>query len=335
LYKGLPNQLLLNKGDGTFQDVSAKWGLRAHVGKGMGVGIADYDRDGKLDLFVPNDALYNFLFHNQGANFEEVGLPANVALVEDGNFISGMGLDFRDFNNDGYPDIAYVALHHQTFPLLVNVDGKEFKEITAQSGLRTATWRMAGFGAGFYDFDQDGWKDLFVTRGHVSSLPPPDSEVDQHNTVFRNPGLKGKWQPLTAEAGLTAAPPSRHRGCAFADLDGDGSIDIVTTALMAESEIWLNQSPGKGNWLALDLQGVKSNRDGIGAEVKVTTKAGDQYNIMTTSVGYASSSAGPVHFGLGSEKAATAVEIRWPSGVLQKLTNVQANQILKVKESAR
>jgi hypothetical protein len=331
-YKGLPNQLFLNKGDGTFQDVSAAWGIREHVGKGMGVGVADYDLDGRPDLFVPNDAAYNSLFHNMGNKFEEVAFDTGVALPEDGNFISGMGLDFRDYNNDGYPDIAYVALNNQTFPLLQNTGKGDFREVTTPSGMRVASMRMAGFGAAFYDFDNDGWKDLFVTRGHVESRPLPGAEIDEYNTVFRNPGASGKWVALTEEAGLSATPATRHRGCAFGDLDGDGRIDVVTTALSAEAEIWMNRSEKSGHWLEVALRGTKSNRDGIGARIKVVTKSGTQYNHMTTSVGYASSSDGPVHFGLGQDQRAETIEIHWPSGRVQTFQNVDADRILKAVE---
>ena len=331
-YKGQPNQLFLNKGDGTFEDVSAKWGIREHVSRGMGVGVADYDRDGRPDLFVPNDAYYNSLFHNLGDKFEEVAFPAGVALPEDGSFVSGMGLDFRDFNNDGYPDIAFVALNNQTFPIFLNNGKGGFREATTQSGMRALSLRMAGYGIGLYDFDNDGWKDLFVARGHVSSLPQPGLDLDQYNTVFRNSGPTGKWLPLTEEAGLNAKPPARHRGCAFGDLDGDGRIDVVVTALAGDAEIWMNRSERTGHWLDIALEGTKSNRDGIGARIKVVTKTGAQYNHMTTSVGYASSSAGPAHFGLGADSSAESVEIRWPAGAVQTLRDVAGDRVLQVKE---
>jgi hypothetical protein len=333
-YKGQPNQLFLNKGDGTFQDVSKEWGIRDHVGKGMGVGVADYDLDGKPDLFVPNDASYNSLFHNLGNKFEEVAFDVGVALPEDGNFVSGMGLDFRDFNNDGYPDIAFVALNNQTFPLFQNTGKAEFREITSPSGMRDASRDMSGFGAGLYDFDNDGWKDLFVSRGHVQSLSMPGQPIDQHNTVFRNLGASGKWAALTEEAGFNASPAARHRGCAFGDLDGDGRIDVVVTALGQDAEIWMNRSEKSGHWLDIALRGTKSNRDGIGARIKLVTKSGPQYNHMTTSVGYASSSDGPVHFGLGPDSRAESIEIHWPSGAVQTLRDVEADRVLKVTEPA-
>lgn len=331
-YKGQPNQLFLNQGDGTFKDVSKEWGIRDHVGKGMGVGVADYDLDGKPDLFVTNDSEYAFLFHNLGNKFEEVAFQTNVALAEDAAFISGMGVDFRDVNNDGYPDIVYVALKSQTFPLYLNTGKGDFTEATAETGMRALSLPMAGFGPALYDFDNDGWKDLFVTRGHVTSVYPPGFKFAEPNTVFHNPGASGKWTAFTAEAGFTEATAARHRGCALGDFDGDGRVDIVVTSLDRDAEIWMNRSPNPGHWLDIALHGVKSNRDGIGARIKVVTKAGAQYNHQTSSVCYASSSLGPVHFGLGGDSKAIKVEITWPSGIVQTLNDVEADRIVKVTE---
>ena len=164
-FLGTPNQLFLNNGDGTFRDVSKEWGVWDHVGKGMGVGAADYDLDGRPDLFVTNDGSYNSLFHNLGNRFEELAFETGVALPEDGAFISGMGLDFRDYNNDGYPDIVFSALAQQTFPIFQNSGKGDFKEVTSSTNMRNLSWTMDGFGTALYDFDNDGWKDLFGPAG--------------------------------------------------------------------------------------------------------------------------------------------------------------------------
>jgi hypothetical protein len=342
MYKPTPNQLFINNGDGTFRDASVEWGIRAHPGKGMGGAAADFNLDGKMDIFVANDKAFNWLFRNKGGAFDEVGFDANVALREDGIFISGMGVDFRDLDNDGYPDIVVVALNNETFPIYRNTGKGNFVEVTEESGMTLLSLPMAGYSPTIADFDNDGWKDIFVSRGHVQSLLSANRlAIEQPNTVFRNlggmnaPGTKTagmKFSALTAEAGLTSRPPARHRGSAIGDLNGDGRIDVVVTALQAPTEIWMNESPGTNHWLELKLEGTKSNRDGIGARIKVVTTSGTQYDHKSTAAGYASSSAGPVHFGLGANTSADLVEIRWPSGIIQQLRDVVSDRIVTVKE---
>jgi hypothetical protein len=335
-YRGTPNQLFLNNGDGTFRDVSAEAGIRSHPGKGMGVGVADFDLDGWMDIFVANDKVYNSFFHNKGGGkFEERSFDAGVALPEDGNFISGMGVDARDIDNDGYPDIIYVALDYEVFPLFRNLGNGRFADITAASGIARLSAPMAGYSPTIADFDNDGWKDIFVSRGHVQSLQYTGrGSVEQPNTVFRNLG-GAKFEALTAEAGLTRQPPGRHRGSAIGDLNGDGRLDVVVTALSAPAEIWINDSPNRNHWLEFQLEGTKSNRDAIGARIKLVAGGKAQYNHVAFAAGYASSSAGPVHFGLGPVAAAESVEIRWPSGIVQQLHDVPADRLVKIKEPAK
>jgi hypothetical protein len=191
---------------------------------------------------------------------------------------------------------------------------------------------MSGYSIHIADFDNDGWKDIFASRGDVQSPAMAERrQIDQPNTVFRNiPG--GRWSALTAEAGFTDQPPRRHRGSAFGDLNHDGKLDLVVTALSAPAEIWINDSPGDNHWLEIALQGTKSNRDGIGTKIRILAHGKSQFNHMTTATGYASSSAGPVHFGLGAADTVDEIDVSWPSGIKQVLQHIQADQVLKIKE---
>jgi hypothetical protein len=330
-YKPTPDRLYLGDGKGGFTDVSAGSGIRAHPGKGMGAAMADFDGDGRMDIFVTNDKMANFLFHNVGGGvFQEIALETGVAYPADGATVSGMGSDFRDIDNDGYPDIVFVALPNETFPLYRNT-GKGLFDANTSRPLDRLTRGMGGYSPELYDFDNDGWKDLFVSRGHVQANATNREAIDQPNSVFRNLG-KLTFAALTGEAGFETRPPGRHRGSAVGDLDGDGRPDVIVTALSGPAEIWMNDSPGKHHWLELKLVGTASNRDGIGAAIKMTSRHLVQYNHATTAAGYASSSAGPVHFGLGADEQADLIEIRWPSGTVQRLSAVHGDRVIEVKE---
>jgi enediyne biosynthesis protein E4 len=332
-FAGLPNQLFLNNGDGTFTDISAKSGIRAHPGKGMGVGMADFDGDGRPDLFVANDKMFNYLFRNLGANqFQEVAFAKGVMLAEYGDPISGMGVESRDLNNDGFADIVFTALQDETFPIFQNDRKGQFTEVTNRSGMSLLSKPMSGYSVNVADFDNDGWKDIFVSRGDVQSLAMAGTrQIEQPNTVFRN-SQHGGWSALTAEAGFLSQPPRRHRGAAIGDFNHDGKPDVVVTALGSPAEVWINDTQNANHWIDLALQGTKSNRDGIGAKIKLTAGGLTQFNHVSTTAGYASSSAGPIHFGLAAASIVDEIEVRWPSGVVQILKHVPADKLQRITE---
>lgn len=334
-YEPQPNTLYRNNGDGTFTDVSEETGISKYLGKGMGVAIADFDGDGYPDIFVANDKSPNFLFHNLGGKrFEEVGTTAGVAYSNDGKAISAMGVDFRDVNNDGRPDIWYTALEKETFPLLLNQGKGAFDDATLRSGVGWQTMKMSGWSNGIFDLDNDGWKDLFVARGHVldNSQEVLGWPYPQPNSVLRNLG-NGKFEDVSATAGADFQVPAVHRGAAFADFDNDGRLDVVVSVLNGQVELFHNVSQNSNHWILLQLHGTKSNRMGIGARIRLTGEGGArQYNHVTTSVGYSSSSDSRVHFGLGKMKTAKEIEILWPSGTRQVLHDVQADRVVSVQE---
>jgi hypothetical protein len=335
-YEPLPNTLYRNNGDGTFTDVSQETGIAKHFGKGMGAVIADYDGDGFMDIFVANDNHANFLFHNiAGKRFEEVAFESGVAYPQGANDISGMGADFKDVDNDGRPDIWHTATENESFPLYLNRGGGVFMEATAASRLfRTRT--MSGWANGIFDFDNDGWKDLFVARGNVLDNVALFSNrtYEEPNTVFRNLG-NGKFEDVSAAAGADFSGAAAHRGAAFGDLDNDGRIDAVVTVLNGKAKYFHNVTRNANHWILLKLVGTKSNRMALGAQVAITTDDGrKQYSEVTTAVGYAGSSDPRVHFGLGTSKVIREIEIHWPSRIRQVLHNVPADQILTIEEHA-
>jgi enediyne biosynthesis protein E4 len=323
------NMLFHNLGGGRFEDVSIKSGIAKVPGKGMSVAVSDYDGDGYPDLFVTNDALPNSLFHNlRDGRFAEVALDAGVALTDSGNAVSGMGADFRDIDNDGRPDILFTALTGQTFPLFRNLGKGVFEDDSHRSRLSALTAKLSGWGVALPDLNNDGWKDIFTANGHVTDNIESFSgdRYKEPNAVFVN-RRDGTFMDASAAMGAAFLRPGAHRGAVIADFDEDGRLDAAVTVLSERAELWRNLTAG-GNWLAFRLIGTQSNRDGIGAVVKV----GNQFNEMTSSVGYASSALMPVHFGLNTEAAAPDVEIRWPSGKIQHLRNVKANQTVTIRE---
>jgi hypothetical protein len=336
LYLPLHNTLYRNNGDGTFTDVSHETGLDAFLGKGMAVTFADFDGDGFLDAFVTNDTMPNFLFRNVGGKkFEEIAVAAGVAYSPDGEALSGMGSDFRDVNNDGLPDIWHTAVEHEGFPLYINQGGGTFVDADNTSGLGQLTNLMTGWSNGAYDFDNDGWKDLFVARANVMDniqQAIPAEAYPEPNSVFRNLG-NGKFQDVSSSAGPGFENPGAHRGAAFGDLFNTGRIDAVVSSLNEPIKLFRNIGAERQHWLLLRLVGTRSNRMGLGAQIKITTPDGrSQWNEATTAVGYACSSDPRVHFGLGPNTLVKEIQITWPSRAIQRLSNISADQILTIEE---
>jgi enediyne biosynthesis protein E4 len=335
LYSGLPSLLYHNNGDGTFTEVSGPTGISEHIGKGMSVAVADFDGDGFMDVFVTNDQARNFLLKNvEGHEFIEIGVEAGVAYTEDGLPVSSMGVDFRDLNDDGRPDLIVTALGGETFPLYLNAANGLFESSTYPSGLGFQTLRMSGWGVGAYDLDNDSRKDLFTANSHVSENVDfyGRDRYRQTNALFRNLG-DGRFENVSAHAGTALQVAAAHRGCAFGDLNNDGRIDAIVSVIGEPARVFYNTSERTNRWLLIQLEGTRSNRDGIGAKIKITTESGRvQYNHVTTAVGYASASDKRVHFGLGSDRRISEIEIRWPSGRVQLLKGIASNQILSVRE---
>jgi hypothetical protein len=335
-YKGLPNQLFHNNRDGTFTDVSQSSGIARYIGKGMGVAFADFDGDGFTDVFVANDSVRNFLFHNQGnGTFLEIGLEAGVALRDDGSPIAGMGVDWRDFDNDGRPDLVVSGMINDGFQLFRKAaKGILFEDYGQRTGLQLATRQLTGWSLGMYDFDNDGWRDLFLAISHFPRLDRfIGRTAAQPNHILRNVDGK-RFEDVSAGAGADLQQPALYHGAAFADFDNDGRMDVAVTTLEGPVKLFHNVTKGAGHWLAVRLHGKTSNRDGLGATVTVKLADGRMlYGHATTSVGYASSSEPLVRFGLGSQTEAGTIRVRWPAGGTQEMANVRGDRIVDIEEA--
>lgn len=329
-YRGLPNTLYRNNGDGTFTDVSGVSGIGAHVGKGMGVAFLDYDGDGRLDVFVANDTTHNFLFRNLGnGRFEETALAAGVAYNEDGRVLSSMGAEARDLDGDGREELFLSALNNETFPLFRNLGRGLFADATYSSGIGAATLAFTGWSNGVHDLDNDGQKDLFIANGGLDASA--NSSSKQRNLVLANLG-GGRFKDVSAQAGPAFQQTGLHRGAAFGDLDNDGLVDAVVTRIGESAEIFRNVCNARHHWIGIALRGRRSNRDGIGARIRVAAASGGaQWNRVTAATGYGCSSDRRIVFGLGRDTSAR-VEIEWPSGTRQTMENVAVDRYLTVEE---
>lgn len=318
------NLLYHNRGDGTFEDVSERSGIAARKGRALGVAFADYDEDGFTDIFVSNDGMQQYLYHNKGnGTFEEVALDSGTALTADGKAISGMGAVFQDYDNDGRPDIIVTVLPRQLYSLFHNDGGGVFTYESLETGLGGLTSGSSGWGVALEDFDNDGWKDLFAAQSHVlDNVQEIDSSLQYKMLPFLAMNHKGHFE--IADSGMTT--PIAARGAAFGDLNNDGWMDVIITTLGGPPILLLNRG-GTNHWLAITLEGTRSNRDGYGARVRVN----GQTRITTSTAGYNCSNDKRLHFGLADSRTAQ-IEVLWPSGVRQTLKDVPADQFLKIRE---
>jgi len=318
------NLLYRNRGDGTFEDVSERSGISAKKGRALGVAFADYDDDGFTDIFVSNDGMQQYLFHNNGdGTFAETALDFGAALSSDGKPLSGMGTVFQDYDNDGRPDVIVTTLPRQTYGVFHNDGQGSFTDQGLQTGIMMLSGSTSGWGVGLEDFDNDGQKDLFVGQGHVlDNVEKIDPSLHYLEPTLVAMNHHGRFEPVNPGTDALVAA----RGAAFGDLNNDGSIDVVTTILGGRPQIFMNRG-STGHWLTITLRGTRSNRDGLGARIVVN----GQTRFATTAGSYESANDKRVHIGLGAAKTAK-IEVFWPSGEHQILNDVAVDQFLEVRE---
>jgi len=323
-----------NDGNGHFTEVGNRIGI-AKPGRGLGIALSDYDHDGHIDVFVANDSMREFLYRNKGNGaFDEVGLTSETAVDGDGHTYAGMGVDFADYNNDGFPDLIVTDLANQRYALYQNNGDGSFTYNSLASGLGKMTALHSGWGVRFVDYDNDGWKDLLIAQGHdldTIELTSPNLRYREPVLLARNTGHG--FQDVSADSGEVFTRPWVGRGLATGDIDNDGRIDAVVTTNDGPVHILMNKTATQNHWITLELVGHRSNRDAIGAEIKLVTPAGAQFATVTTASSYLSSGDKRAHFGLGSQTEAQGIEIRWPSGIAQKLAHVRGDRIVRVDEA--
>jgi hypothetical protein len=323
-----------NDGNGHFTEEAARIGLDK-PGKGLGVAIGDYDRDGHIDLFVANDSMLEFLYHNKGnGTFEENGLMSEVAVDGDGKTYAGMGVAFQDADNDGLPDLMVTDLANQKYALYKNAGDGSFTYDTYSSGVGGETLLHSGWGTAFLDYDNDGRKDIVVAQGHDIdniSLDFPQLHYKEPLLLLHNDG-DDKFTDVSDISGPGFKERWVGRGLATGDLNNDGRTDIVVSTNDGPTYVVMNETKNANHWITLELVGHKSNRDAIGAVIKLTTAKGSQWWTVTTAGSYLSSSDKRAHFGLGSEDVVKSINIHWPSSIVQELHDVKGDRLMRIDE---
>ena len=335
-YKGTSLRLWHNRGDGTFEDATQKAGLGDPTSKSLGIAILDANQDGWPDILVSNDTQPNKLYiNNSNGTFTEKGVPAGIGYSEEGIARAGMGVDAADYDRSGYPSILITNFSNQMMALYHNERNGLFIDEAPHSEIGRATLLTLGFGCFFFDYDLDAWPDIYVANGHIEDSierVQPRVRYAEPPHLFRNLG-NGKFAERTGEAGKAFASPRVARGAAYGDIDNDGALDLVVATNAGPAALFRNAG-ATNHSLRIRLIGTKSNRDGIGAVVRVTAGSDTQSQMLRSGSSYLSSSELVLTFGLASHTQAETVEIRWPSGQADRLTNVAADQIVAVKEGA-
>jgi len=334
-YDAVPSALYRNNGDGTFTDVSKSSGVGLKPGNGLGVVTFDYDDDGWQDIFIANDAIPNYLFHNNGdGSFSEIGYLAGVAVSMDGAPESGMGTDAADITGSGRLGLLVGHLENQLARLYENMGGQVFEDATLRSKIGYATFHMSEFGVRFMDYDNDGATDVFLASGHVmDNIHAYNGEVyyAEPKMMFRNMG-NGTFENVSDKLGPDFEQPRVSRGAAVGDFDNDGDLDILVNHCGQTPQLLRNDGGNTNHWLEILLLGTQSNRDGLGARVKVTSGKLVVYDQRKGGMSYQSAQDPRLHFGLRQNPNVDAVQILWPSGMVTKLSNLKSDQIIAVKE---